>query len=251
MEQRREPERRIAARLGLLDDRERVMQHVLVLVHGILLELQRRQLRQELLGQTGRDHQLEPARGRLGQEQLRELLVDPLGGDDLESVVHLLDRPHTRGGIEFELRGEPRGAEHPQRVVGERDLGIERRVEALGREILHADERIDELTVGQTDRHRVHGEVASRQVGPQVLAERDRRLAVLLRVHLLAERRDLQDLIRPAGAHRAEPHADQVHALGPPAQDLRGLPREGVGREVEVAAGSRPSSRSRTTPPTR
>src|SRR6185436_7057799 len=38
VQQRREPERRIAGRLGLLDDRERVMQHVLVLVHGILLE---------------------------------------------------------------------------------------------------------------------------------------------------------------------------------------------------------------------
>jgi hypothetical protein len=143
------------------------MQHVLVLVHRVLLELQRRQLRQELPREAGRDQQLEPARGRLGQEQLRELLVDPLRGHDLESVVHLLDRPHhARGGDELELRREPRGAEHPQRVVGERDLRIERRVQAFGREILHAAERIDELALGQTDRHRVHGEVASRQVGP-------------------------------------------------------------------------------------
>ena len=40
------------------DDRERVVEDVLVLVDGILLELQGRQLRQEELGKPGRFRQL-------------------------------------------------------------------------------------------------------------------------------------------------------------------------------------------------
>ena len=203
---------------------------------GSCSSLQRGELGQELLRETGRDDQLESARGGGRGEQLGELVADPLGGHDLEAVVHLLDRPHhARGGGEFELRGEPRRAEHPQRVVGERDLGVERRVEPLGREVLHAAERIDELALGQPDRHRVDGEVAPGQVGLQVLAERHRRLAVLLRVDLLAEGRDLEDLVALAGADRPELHADQVQPLGPAAQDLRRLLRDGVGREVEIA----------------
>ena len=59
----------------------------------------------------------------------------------------------------------------------------------------------------------------------QVLAERHGRLAVLLRVDLLAEGRDLQDLVALAGADRPELHADQVQPLGPAAQDLRRLLR--------------------------
>ena len=158
----------------------------------------------------------------------------------------------TRGaGVEFELRGEPRGAEHPQRVVRERDLGVERRVEPLGREVLHAAERIDELALGQPDRHRVDGEVAPGQVGLQVLAERHGRLAVLLRVDLLAERRDLQTSspLRAPTVPNFTPtrYSRSAHA----AQDLRRLLRDGVGREVEIAPGTRPSSSSRTAPPTR
>ena len=127
-----------------------------------------------------------------------------------------------------------RAAGHTERIVGERDLRIERRVETLGREVLHPAERIDELALGQSNRHRVHGEVAPRQVGPQVLAERDDRLAVLGRVHLLAERGDLEQYVAAAGAHRPEPHPDQVDAVRPATQDLRDLPRQRFGREVQV-----------------
>ena len=72
------------------------------------------QLRQELLGEAGLDQQLEPARGRLGQEQLRELVVDPLGGHDLAGARASARSPRTTRGagdeLELRRRTAPRGA---------------------------------------------------------------------------------------------------------------------------------------------
>ena len=117
-----------------------------------------------------------------------------------------------------ELGDEPRGAQHPQGVVGERHLRLERRVERLRGEVLHAAERIDERAVRQPHGHRVDREVPPREVGLDVLRERHRGLAMLLRVDLLAERRDLEEAAVLARAHRPEPHADVVAIVGPALQ---------------------------------
>ncbi len=218
-----------------LDDREGVMQNVLVAVDGILLELQAGELGQELLGEAGVDDELQPLRGGAAQQQLGQLVRDPLRGDDGNPAVHPADRlddAWRRRGVE--LRCEPSHAQHPQRIVRERDLRIERRVEPPSREVLHATERIYELALGHAHGHRVHREVAAGQVGEHVLAEGDGGLAVLLGVHLLAEGGDLEDAAALAGPYRAVPHADEILSVRPTSEELRRLPRQRVGREVEV-----------------
>ena len=79
-----------------------------------------------------------------------------------------------------------------KRVVGEGHLRVERRVEHPSGQVPHAAEGVDEPTVGHPHGHRVDREVAPGQIGLQVVAERHRRLAVLLGVDLFAEGRDLQ-----------------------------------------------------------
>ena len=72
-------------RTCLLDDGDRMRENVLVPLDRVLLEGERRQLGQELLGQPSVDEEPEPGR-RAGQhEQLVELVPDPLPGDDREA----------------------------------------------------------------------------------------------------------------------------------------------------------------------
>ena len=112
----------------------------------------------------------------------------------VEPLAHRAHRGHDAlGRRHAELRDEPGRAHHAQRIVGERDLRLERRVEHLGGEVTHAPVRIDEPTVGKPHRHRVDREVAPRQVGLDVVAERDRGLAMFLGVDLAAERGDLDE----------------------------------------------------------
>ena len=102
-------------------------------------------------------------------------------------------RPRAAPGRHPSCDDEAGGPQHPQRVVAERHLGVERRVEPLGREVLHAAEGVDELAVGQPHRHRVDGEVTPRQVGLRCpCANVTAGLRCLLGVDLLAEGRDLQ-----------------------------------------------------------
>jgi hypothetical protein len=142
--QRREPEHEV--RLGVLHDGVGVTQDVLVLVHRVLFQSEGQQLGEELLREAGLDDELEPERGLLREQQLVELVADPLRRDDRQAFAHPLDRvDHARGRRHLQRRGEPGRAEHPQRVLGERDLRLERRVDALRGEILQAAERVLEL----------------------------------------------------------------------------------------------------------
>jgi hypothetical protein len=87
---------------------------------------------------------------------------DPLGRDDLQPVAQIadgLDQAMER--FESVARDEPRGPQHPQRVIRERLLGIDRRTQpSVHEQIRAAVERIDELRIRQCERHRVDREVA-------------------------------------------------------------------------------------------
>ena len=87
---------------------------------------------------------------------------------------------------------------------------------------------------GQPDGHRVDREVAPGEIGLDVLRERDRRLAFVLRIALLPEGRDLEQAAVPSGSHRPEAHAHEVLSLRPTAEQAGRLRRRGVGREVGV-----------------
>ncbi len=125
MEQRREPDdaKALARALArhVLDDGDRVREHVFVTVDRILLEAHRRQLRKELVAQPRVDEQPHPRARMVDDDELVELVADSLRGDDLEPAAQLADRVDERVvGCEPVAGDEARGAQHAQRVVGER-----------------------------------------------------------------------------------------------------------------------------------
>ena len=137
-------------------------------------------------------------------------------------------------GLELELRDEARRAQHAQRVVDERDLGGERRAQPPRREVGGTAERIDELGVGQSDRHRVDGEVAAREIRLEVVGERDLGLAALGSVDLGAEGGDLDPHAVLLAADGAEPLSLEPHVVCPRAHDALDHVRARVGGDVDV-----------------
>ena len=126
----------------------------------------------------------------------------------------LADRGHELGHrLEPEAGDEARRPQHAQRVVGERDVGRERRAQPALREVDRAVERVDEQRVGQAQRHRVDREVAAREIGLDVVAEHDLGLAALGVVHVGAERRDLALDAVDDRADRPEARADEHDAV--------------------------------------
>ena len=85
-------------RSDVLDDGDRVGEHVLVAVDRVLLEPQRRQLGQELLGEPGVDEEPQPGRRVVDDDQLVELVADALGRHDLQPVAHAPSTASTSSG---------------------------------------------------------------------------------------------------------------------------------------------------------
>ena len=130
---------------------------------------------------------------------------------------------------------EPGGAQHAQRVVRERHLRLERRAQHSRRQIGHPAVRIDQLDVGQPQRHGVDGEVPPGQVLGDVVGVDDVRLARILAVGLGPVGGDLEDRV----AQRAPivPKACPGSTPSRPAGEQRMLCSAGRRWEVEVAPG--------------
>ncbi len=150
-------------------------------VDRIVLEAQRRQLREELLGQTGVDQEPQPGRRVVDGDQLVELVADAFRRDDLETSGHAFHGVDERGvRLELVAGDETRRPQHPQRIVGEAHLRPERRAQHTCREVDRPTERIDELghrRARQLERHRVDREVPPREIGLDGVGEHDVRLA--------------------------------------------------------------------------
>ena len=111
-------------RRHLADDRDRVGQHVLVALDRVLLQPQRRDLGKELGEQTGVVQEPQPGSGVLDEEQLVELVADPLGRHDLHPVAQPSHRVDDhRLGLEPVAGDEAGRPHHPQRIVGEGLVG--------------------------------------------------------------------------------------------------------------------------------
>ena len=239
VQERTEPYLQIRTRLG--HDGDRVREHVLVSVDRVLLEPHRIQLGQELVGEAGVGDQPESRRRVVGQQQLRQLVADALRADDRQPTSHGGDRLNHRGiGLEREGGHEPRGAQHAQRIIAERQLRTLRRAQALLGEVGETPERVDQFGLVERERHRVDCEVAARQVGLDVVGVGDLGLAALGVVHVGAERRDLERLAALLQADGAEALALQPDRVSPVAHDrLDGFgPR--VGSDVDVVLGTQP-----------
>jgi hypothetical protein len=169
-----------------------VSQDVFVTMDRILLELECRKLRQDDVGELRRHEEGEAFRHERRDHQLVELITGPFGAHDGETLAHRRHRfDHGGDRRDVELRDEAGGPNHPQRVVGEGDLGIERRLERPRRQRARSAVGIDETALRELDGHGVDREVSTAEVGVDVLAERHRGLSILCRVNLFAERGDL------------------------------------------------------------
>ncbi len=130
----------------------------------VVFEAHRGQLGKELVGQAGVDEEPQPGCGVIDHHQLVEFVTKSLGRHDLEPWRHLSDRLDQFGGRRELVSGdEPGGAQHPQRIVTEADLGTDRRAQHTGRQVDGSVERVDQLggavVAGQLERHGVHREV--------------------------------------------------------------------------------------------
>ena len=129
----------------LVEHRERVLVHVLVVVVLVDLEAQRRDLGQHAVGEARVDEQPDAAARRRGEQQLRQLVAHALGRDAVDLGCELGHRgARALLDLEAELGREPGGAQHPQRVVAEGLLGSGGRAQGLREQVLDAAGRIDE-----------------------------------------------------------------------------------------------------------
>ena len=142
-------------------------------------------------------------------------------------------------GYEAVAGDEPGGPQHPQRIVGERDLRRQWRPEDPGGQVGHASVGIDQLRrltgrARDAERHGVDREVAAGEVGLHLVGEGHVGLARVGRVGLGAVGGDLEHravLLQPDGAEAGSLVPDGV---GPPGDERGGLLGPGVGGEVDV-----------------
>ena len=152
VQQRGQPQHEVGrpgVRIGLLQ-RDRLVEHgqrvgvdVLVLVVLVDLHPQRRQLRQDDVGQAGGDEQLQRRPRGVLQQRLGQLHLHPLGGDPGQLARH---RRHRRDDLvvrrQPELGDEADGAQHPQRVVGEGVDGGAGRAQPPAQQVAEAAEGV-------------------------------------------------------------------------------------------------------------
>jgi hypothetical protein len=104
----------------LLEHGQAVLVHILVPVMFVALEPQGGHLREHAVRESGVDEQADATHGGVCQQQLRQFVADAFGRDPVDLARQ---RRHCRVRavfyLEAELRREPRGPEHPQRVVAE------------------------------------------------------------------------------------------------------------------------------------
>ncbi len=219
----------------LLEHLQRVLVDVLVPMVLVALQGQRRQLRQHDGGEAGIDEQGQPEPGVRRAHQLDQLVAHPLRGDDLDPLGHVAHRAdHRVVDGEAELRREPGGPHHPQRVVGERVLRPARCLDHAVGEVDHAAVRVFEVSARHPHRHRVDGEVPAAQVAGERVAEVDDRLARGGVIGLGPVRRHLDHEVALAAADRPEVAPHVPVRVAPLLEDLLGLLGPGRRREVEV-----------------
>ena len=211
--------------------------HVLVPVMLVDLHPQRRQLRQNQVRQAGVDEQCEPGPGPVGQDQLDQLVADSLGGHDADPVGHVGHRlDDFRADLEAELRCEPRGPKHPQRIVGERRLRRRRCLDDPARQVGQTIVRIDKFARRKLHGHRVDREIPSNQIFVDRLAVGDLRLSAgrVVRVGAIGRDLDVEPVLGRADG--SECRADIPDGIRPSRQQALGLRRMRGRGQVQVVA---------------
>ena len=155
-------------------------------MNRIVLETQRRQLGEEVLGQTGVDAEPQAGGWPVEHDQLVELVADAFGRHDLQAFSAGHDG-FDQGRIRFESEAgdESGGAQHAQRIVAEADLRRERSAQDTLGQVGCPTVGVDERRMARpgsgraSDRQgdRVDREVAATEIVLDAVRERHPRLA--------------------------------------------------------------------------
>lgn len=219
----------------LLQDGQRVLVDIFVTVMLVTFQTQSGELRQHLLRQPRTDKLRQTLAGVGGEQQLVELLPDPLGGDDLDTPGHFRHRrDHIGGDIEVQLRGEASSTQHAQRIIGERLLGGAGSAQYTRGQVLTTAVGIDEVLLRKRYRHRVDREVTTDEVFLDGIAVGHLGLARGPVVRLRPVCGDLDLVAVLLDTHGAEGDPDLPYRVGPRPDDLQYGLGAGIGREVQV-----------------
>ena len=188
---------------------------------------------------SARNHR--PGARVVDQQQLRQLVADALRAHDLEPVAQL-DRPRRRARASGSSPNcaTKRAARSMRSGSSTNDTsgasGVRSRRAARSAAPPNGSTSSGS---GRRDRHRVDGEVAPREVGLDVVGERDLGLAALRPVDLGAERGDLDPDAVLLAADGAEALPLEPHVVGPRPHEPLDDVGAGVGGDVDVGASSR------------
>jgi hypothetical protein len=226
---------------GAIDRPERVIPEVLagnlVLWHAALCG----ELRCEMGEEAGVGHQAQADRWSRRGEQPPHLGCDALAREMLDELGAVADRRQRRRlDLEPERRRQPHRAHHPQRVLAEASRRVADGTEGTDGQVLAAPERIDEARFAaglRAPRDRVHGEIASRKVELDRVAELDPVGAAIVGVLMIgSESRDLDltdcAVVRP---DRDGPELVLVDRAG---KEFRGHLGQRRARQIPVLGGA-------------
>ena len=196
------------------------------------------------------------ATDRRREQQLRELVADPFGADDLPAGrASPRSRARSPDPVRSPSVATKRAARSMRNGSSVNDISGEsgvrrRRATRSARPVVRVDELGPVLRI-ERDRHRVDREVAPREIGLDVVGERHLRLAALGPVHVGAERRDLEDARRPSRSRRSRSAGPAATRRRPTAGRSPQSRRAGHRSSMSTSAIGRSSNASRTLPPTR
>ncbi len=118
--------------------------------------------------QSAAEQVIPPYRGLRSRHNLEQLILDTLGGDNLDSrSIAAQGCESHRVDVEIELGGETDTAQHAQRVVGESDVRVERRADNTALDVAEAVVAVDylaEVIFIDRNRHGIDGEIAPREI---------------------------------------------------------------------------------------
>ena len=158
----------------VVDDLQGVAEIVLVTFPvNRLYALETHQLGQDVFEQPRAVHKFEGDRRPFGQKHLAEFVGDTFLRQDRKAVLHAAHRIERLGNHREravrrgKLGGKTHCTQHPERVVAECDVGVERSADYTGGQVADAAERVDkrsEIVLLEAEGHGVDGEVATQLV---------------------------------------------------------------------------------------
>src|SRR4051812_48350264 len=134
--------------------------------------------------------------------------------------------------LEAESRGEPNPTQRTQPILAHARVSVANRAHDPALEIVTAPERVAQLVAGRRVRHRVDGEVATREIILEGNSELDFRVTTV-RLYIAAKSRDLMHhptIVEHANGAELDPHRDRTTVT----EELTYLLGRGRCREIPV-----------------